>query len=699
MRDVAQTMRETTTPAEKMAARFDSVKAAFEAGKIPLKNYNRYIEEFNRLSEEEARKLKAVQGNLTGANAGVNKNAAAMKGMAGEYASGLPVVGRFAGMIGRIPGPAIAVAAGIGAIGAAFGVAAGLAKKFADISIRNIGDQFKEIDEVAKASKATGFGFAEITGLGRAGELTSGVASADVTKALGLFTKNLGDVVIGTGEAKQAIESMGMSAEELARMTPGEALLKVSDGMKGVTGSAERAAIAQKLFGRAGKQLVPMLVEGGDALKQYIEQAKGLRLDMDPEAVASVEAFNDAVTDLGNAWTGFWRDAAGAIAPGLAEAMEDLNEAIASDRAQSAMDSMIIKYQMLGEIAPGYLRAVQHDLEVLGTEAEAVSKATPLTWVTPLGIAMDALRRSTAGTIGPLEDATEQSIALDKELKALSEQTGANEFKLSISEKEAESVKAFAEAEAEAAETLEKAQERLRQTTEKTVEDLKLQIATFGMSATDAEIVKLGWEGVDPDELDRLQDMMQQLDELKEKQKAADDEEKERKKAAAEAEKSQQKAAADAEKERQTLMEKGRRLTESLRTEEEKRADSLAENRDLWLAGAIDIDTWSRSMEESFDKDFPGGPGDDNKRQALGPTQAEAYGSSSSVLAFRSARLGLMDKMGGGGITSPEQALVEKTEEGNKFLGQLAGLMGRVEANTKLMADDPGRVKVAGSLN
>ncbi|HUS39184.1 MAG TPA: hypothetical protein VMX74_07020, partial [Pirellulales bacterium] len=173
MRDVKQVMRDTTTPAEKLAAKYDSVTAAYKRGEIPLKNYERYLQQLNGTAK---------------------KNADTVSQMTSMYGTQIPVVGRYVGMIGRIGPAGIAAAAGIGAVGAAAGVAIGLLKKFADISFDNIKKQFGEIDELAKASKATGFSFAELAGIERAGGLSAGLDDEVTRKALARFSANLGMV-------------------------------------------------------------------------------------------------------------------------------------------------------------------------------------------------------------------------------------------------------------------------------------------------------------------------------------------------------------------------------------------------------------------------------------------------------------------------------------------------------------------------
>ncbi|MBF0153260.1 MAG: phage tail tape measure protein [Magnetococcales bacterium] len=57
-----------------------------------------------------------------------------------------------------------------------------------------------------------------------------------------------------------------------------------------------------------------------------------------------------------------------------------------------------------------------------------------------------------------------------------------------------------------------------------------------------------------------------------------------------------------AEEERQRLMERGRQLTESLRTAGERHADEVRELNELLRQGAIDQETYTRAMEQAHDR-------------------------------------------------------------------------------------------------
>lgn len=151
-------------------------------------------------------------------------------------------------------------------------------------------------DEVAKTADKLGIGTAELQELRYAGE-RAGLSVSDIDKSLEKMQKNLGEAMTGTGAAKDALDQLGLSAADLTKMKPEEALGLIADKMQGVGTQAERAAIANDIFGRSGIGMLNMLRDGSAGLTQLREDARKTGYVMSEEAARQSEAFNDALLD------------------------------------------------------------------------------------------------------------------------------------------------------------------------------------------------------------------------------------------------------------------------------------------------------------------------------------------------------------------------------------------------------------------
>ena len=122
-------------------------------------------------------------------------------------------------------------------------------------------------DELAKTADKLGVTTEALSGLRHAAELT-GVSTGTMDMALQRFTRRAAEAAKGTGEAKGALQELGIDAESLVRLPLDQQMNVVADAMQGVGTQSDRVRLAMKLFDSEGVALVNTLGGGADALKQ-----------------------------------------------------------------------------------------------------------------------------------------------------------------------------------------------------------------------------------------------------------------------------------------------------------------------------------------------------------------------------------------------------------------------------------------------
>lgn len=143
--------------------------------------------------------------------------------------------------IKRIQGAfAIFGAAGITAIDRLGKAALANNRIFVDMAAR-LGDSAGAISNFALSAKA------------------AGVEVAGSTIALQRQTRRIGEAAQGYGEAQKAIEDLGLSAKELAQLTPTQAFDRISRALLDIDNNAQRVATAFKLWDTEGVSLVQTL--------------------------------------------------------------------------------------------------------------------------------------------------------------------------------------------------------------------------------------------------------------------------------------------------------------------------------------------------------------------------------------------------------------------------------------------------------
>jgi hypothetical protein len=138
----------------------------------------------------------------------------------------------------------------------------------------------------------------ELQGLIFAAE-QSGSSFSGVNTGLRRFSQNLFDAVRGTGEAKDILAAFDISLQNTdgTAKTMTETIMEVSEVFAGLPDGVTKAALAQKLFGRSGAELIPLLNEGADGIQAYIVQSEALG-QITQEQAEDARDFNDRLNEL-----------------------------------------------------------------------------------------------------------------------------------------------------------------------------------------------------------------------------------------------------------------------------------------------------------------------------------------------------------------------------------------------------------------
>jgi len=197
---------------------------------------------------------------------------------------------------------------GVGALGAGMiGLGAGIMAplQMAVSKFSSVGDQLD------KTSKRTGVTVEALSELGFAAEQSG--AGLEVLER-GLFglsrsyyaaskgskgaVNEFGQVIRPSADIVDAFAQVGLSMQQLKGMTPDEQLSAVAEGLSKMTDESKKGAIAQSLFGRQGRQLLPLLNEGAAGIRNLREQARALGLTVSTEAAASAAELTDRMNEM-----------------------------------------------------------------------------------------------------------------------------------------------------------------------------------------------------------------------------------------------------------------------------------------------------------------------------------------------------------------------------------------------------------------
>lgn len=123
----------------------------------------------------------------------------------------------------------------------------------------------------------------------------SGDQMADIFKDIG---DKIGDAVLNkSGEAVDVLNALGLSAKKLAGETPDKQLLAISDALGKINTNAEKTTILESL-GNDLSKLLPLLDQGGEKLRQYMDAAKKFGVAPDDADIEKLVKVNSLFEDM-----------------------------------------------------------------------------------------------------------------------------------------------------------------------------------------------------------------------------------------------------------------------------------------------------------------------------------------------------------------------------------------------------------------
>jgi hypothetical protein len=144
------------------------------------------------------------------------------------------------------------------------------------------------LDALNDLKDATGASIENISALEDVA-LRTGSSFETVSAALVKLNGVLKDAKPGSGAA-ETLKAIGLSAEELKRIDPAEAMLKVAQALSGFADDANKARIVQELFGKSIQEVAPLL-------KDLAEKGQ-LVATVTTEQAQAAETFNKQLAEL-----------------------------------------------------------------------------------------------------------------------------------------------------------------------------------------------------------------------------------------------------------------------------------------------------------------------------------------------------------------------------------------------------------------
>ena len=181
-------------------------------------------------------------------------------------------------------------------------------------------------DTYDKMSKRTGIAVETLSELAMAAEETG--ASIEVfEKSVQRMQRSLYDASVqGLQAPRRALEALGLTVEEVASKDAESQFYMLAEALSKVDDETTKTGIAMQLFGRAGKQLIPLMSQGAAGMDQLREKFRKAGLTMSGESAEGAADLLDKMNLLKASMQRVAYELGAAIAPHLSELADKLTK-------------------------------------------------------------------------------------------------------------------------------------------------------------------------------------------------------------------------------------------------------------------------------------------------------------------------------------------------------------------------------------
>jgi hypothetical protein len=239
-----------------------------------IANTGGFVSGMTKASAEAKKSAKEIQDSFSGMGEAAEKLLSPF-GEIGEKIGG--ALGGIGSTLSGVQGALKGLAGGFGEIGVAAGLAAGAV---AAVGLAGAGIALfaaNAANEMFELSEKTGVSTESLSRFGYAASL-NGINTETMGRSLEKLNKSIYAAASAPAGAVNAFTRLGVSLKDSEGnlRSSEDVLLDLSEKFKALPEGPERGALAMQLFGRAGAEMVPFLIQGKAGIQQLSDEADKL---------------------------------------------------------------------------------------------------------------------------------------------------------------------------------------------------------------------------------------------------------------------------------------------------------------------------------------------------------------------------------------------------------------------------------------
>ena len=158
--------------------------------------------------------------------------------------------------------------------------------------------QRQVIDSSSKLAQSLGGTVEGMDALARAGG-RAGVTTGELTAASQRLNQALGEAMLRGGRAKETLDRLGLSAEDLSKMDVDQRFAAIANRMRDMNLSTQQAASELRSLGIRQSSVIVLMQQGGQAIEDSRKKLEAYGVTISDIDATQVENMNDALDELG----------------------------------------------------------------------------------------------------------------------------------------------------------------------------------------------------------------------------------------------------------------------------------------------------------------------------------------------------------------------------------------------------------------
>ncbi len=186
----------------------------------------------------------------------------------------------------------------------------------------------------------------------------AGTDMQSMTTGMKTLTNQIDAAKNGNKDAVARFKALGISLSDLKNLSREDLFKKTISGLQDMKDGTDRAALANKLFGKSGQDLQPLLNMTASETQGLIDKANDLGMVMSDDGVKASATFQDSLTSLKGTMQGVKNNIMAQFLPGLSSIADGLADVLGGKGADKLSQGIT---QLLGELkskAPDVLSTI-----------------------------------------------------------------------------------------------------------------------------------------------------------------------------------------------------------------------------------------------------------------------------------------------------------------------------------------------------